>query len=198
MDKRHNAASEQTERELASALKTLMAQKPIEKITIRELTEMSGIRRQNFYYHFDDIYDLMCRMFREEALSLIREREGEQLWQDGLLQLFRYIEDNRAVCLCARSSLGRDSLKDFFKMDIYAVIHDAVEKIGADIGVFKTPGGTADVELMTQYYVVAAVGMVESWLIGELKQTPDEIVAFLDQTINDHIRGAFLRLHSGK
>ena len=48
MDKRHNAASEQTEQELASALKTLMAQKPIDKITIRELTEMSGIRRQNF------------------------------------------------------------------------------------------------------------------------------------------------------
>lgn len=198
MEKRHNAASEQTEHELASALKTLMAQKPIDKITIRELAELSGIRRQNFYYHFDDIYDLMCWMFREEAISLIRERDGELLWQDGLLQLFRYIEDNRAVCLCARNSIGRDSLKKFFEMDVYTVIHDAVEKIGIDIGVFKAAGGAADVEMMTQYYVVATAGIIESWLIGELDETPEEIVAFLDQTINDHIRGAYLRLHGGK
>lgn len=40
-----------------------MAQKPFDKITIRNITELAGIRRQNFYYHFEDVYDLMRWMF---------------------------------------------------------------------------------------------------------------------------------------
>lgn len=63
MEKRINAASYQTKQALATALKELMTQKPIDKITIHELTERCGIRRQNFYYHFEDVYDLLRWMF---------------------------------------------------------------------------------------------------------------------------------------
>ena len=59
MEKRKTAASVQTKRTLAAALKELMAQKPIDKVTIHDLTERCGIRRQNFYYHFQDVYDLL-------------------------------------------------------------------------------------------------------------------------------------------
>ena len=36
-------------------------------------------------------------------------------------------------------------------------------------------------------------GLIESWLVGELDKTPEEIVGFLDQVIQDHTRGAKLR-----
>ena len=58
MERRPNTASQQTKQALAAALKELMAQKPIENITIHDLTEHCGIRRQTFYYHFEDVYDL--------------------------------------------------------------------------------------------------------------------------------------------
>ena len=54
MERRPNTASQQTKQALAAALKELMAQKPIENITIHDLTEHCGIRRQTFYYHFED------------------------------------------------------------------------------------------------------------------------------------------------
>lgn len=119
MEKRTYAASDQTKHALAQALKTLMTQKPFDRITIQDITELCGIRRQHFYYHFQDIYDLLRWMFQEEAVSLLHQHEGALLWQDGLLQLFHYIEANRAVCLCALNSVGRDCLKRFFEADIY-------------------------------------------------------------------------------
>ena len=131
MERKPNAASDQTKHALAQALKELMAQKPIEKITIHDLTERCGIRRQNFYYHFEDVYDLLRWMFQEEAVALLQQYEGTLLWQEGLLQLFRYIEQNREVCLCALKSVGREHLKRFFEADIHAIIHRAVEQIGA-------------------------------------------------------------------
>lgn len=127
MEKRTYAASDQTKHALAAALKELIAQKPIDKITIHDITERCGIRRQNFYYHFENVYDLMRWMFQEEAMSLLRQHEGTLLWQEGLLQLFRYIEENKAVCLCALRSVGRDHLKRFFETDIHAIIHRTVE-----------------------------------------------------------------------
>ena len=59
MEKRTYAVSDQTKQAMVSALKAMMIQKPVDKITIQDITDRCGIRRQNFYYHFADIYDLM-------------------------------------------------------------------------------------------------------------------------------------------
>ena len=89
MEKKCYVASQQTKWALAAALKKLMAQKPLEKITISELTDLCHIKRQNFYYHFEDIYDLMRWMFQNEAVSLLERREGALLWRPfGALSLF--------------------------------------------------------------------------------------------------------------
>ncbi len=193
MEKRTYAASDQTKHALAAALKELMAQKPIDKITIHDITERCGIRRQNFYYHFEDVYDLMRWMFQDEAVSLLRQHEGTLLWQEGLLQLFRYIEENKAVCLCALRSVGREHLKRFFETDIHAIIHRTVEQFGHEVGTISAGVTEADIELTTHFYVVALTGMLESWLLGEIDRTPEELISFADRTLMDHVQGARLR-----
>lgn len=193
MEKRTYAASDQTKHALAAALKELMAQRPIDKITIHDITERCGIRRQNFYYHFEDVYDLMRWMFQEEAVSLLRQHEGTLLWQEGLLQLFRYIEENKAVCLCALRSVGREHLKRFFETDIHAIIHRTVEQFGHEVGAISAGVTESDVELVTHFYVVALTGMLESWLLGEIDRTPEELISFADRTLMDQVQGARLR-----
>ena len=193
MERKTIAAADRTKYALATALKELMAQKPIDKISIHDLTERCGIRRQTFYYHFEDVYDLLRWMFQEEAVALLKQHEGTLLWQEGLLQLFHYIEDNRAVCLCALKSVGREHLKRFFQADIYAIIHRAVEQVGTDAGAIQAGVTQDDIALMTHIYVVASAGVIESWLLGEIDRTPEQLVAFADQMLQDHIRGARMR-----
>ena len=188
MEKRTYAASDQTKHALAAALKELIAQKPIDKITIHDITERCGIRRQNFYYHFEDVYDLMRWMFQEEAMSLLRQHEGTLLWQEGLPQLFRYIEENKAVCLCALRSVGREHLKRFFETDIHAIIHRTVEQFGHEVGAISAGVTESDVELVTHFYVVALTGMLESWLLGEIDRTPEELIRSADCILQDHCR----------
>lgn len=193
MEKRTYAASDQTKHALAAALKELIAQKPIDKITIHDITERCGIRRQNFYYHFEDVYNLMRWMFQEEAMSLLRQHEGTLLWQEGLLQLFRYIEENKAVCLCALRSVGWEHLKRFFETDIHAIIHRTVEQFGHEVGAISAGVTESDVELVTHFYVVALTGMLESWLLGEIDRTPEELIRSADCILQDHVQGAKLR-----
>lgn len=193
MERKANAASDQTKRALASALKELMAQKPFDKITIHDLTERCGIRRQNFYYHFEDVYDLLRWTFQEEALTLLARHDGALLWQEGLLQLFHYIEDNRAVCLCALRSVGRDHLKRFFESDIHTIIHRTVEQIGREIGAAQAGVTEDDIALMTHVQVVSYVAIIESWLLGEIDRTPEDLVSFADRMLQDLIQGARIR-----
>ena len=56
-----------TRQAICIALKQLMDQKPLEKITISELMDTCGMRRQHFYYYFTDIYDLLRWMLGGEV-----------------------------------------------------------------------------------------------------------------------------------
>lgn len=182
-------SSDMTKRLMVQSLKKFMAQKPLEKISIREITEDSGVNRQTFYYHFEDIYDMVKWMYQEEALKLIASHEGVLLWQDGIMLLLRYIEENKEVCLCALNSLGHQHLKRFFYDDIHAIIEKTVLGIANQVPNVSENYG----DFITHYYAVTLAAMVESWLLGEIKQTPDELIKFVDITINDQIRGALLR-----
>ena len=187
MAKKEHISSEETKRAMAFSLKRLMVRKPLDKISIREITEGCGVNRQTFYYHFQDIYDLLEWMYQQEAVSLLAQYEGVLLWQDGLLQLLRYLQDNRDICLCALRSLGHEHLRHFFQQNVYDIIRYTVEDLTRDQDL---PQGYE--ELMTRFYVSALAGVVESWLIGELKRTPEELVSFADTMLQTHIRGGEL------
>ena len=51
-----------TKQRLYQALITLLQQKSLREITVRELTELAGISRGTFYFHYADIYALMDQM----------------------------------------------------------------------------------------------------------------------------------------
>lgn len=180
-------SSENTKKQLAAALKQLMEQKPLEKISIREITHLCGLRRETFYYHFADIYALIQWMFEKEALALLRQHEGVQLWQEGLLQLFHYIQDNRAFCLCAFRSIGHSHLRKLFQENISGIVKATVDKLSEEL---HCP---AD-ELVVQLYTIALAGTVESWLLGEVDRTPEELIQFADTMLQDHMRGIQLRM----
>ena len=63
-------SSEVTRRAITDALKLLMTQKPLDKITISKIMDLCGMRRQHFYYYFTDIYDLV----RQTVGQVIREK----------------------------------------------------------------------------------------------------------------------------
>ncbi|MBS5047835.1 MAG: TetR family transcriptional regulator [Firmicutes bacterium] len=91
MERRTNAASDQTKYALAVALKELMAQKPIDKITIHDLTERCGIRRQNFYYHFPTYTTSCAGCFRRRPRRCCSSTRGRSCGR-------------RACCSCSAIS----------------------------------------------------------------------------------------------
>lgn len=123
----------------------------------------------------------------------LEKYEGALLCQEGLLEVFRYLQANRAVCLCALHSVGRENMKRLFQEKIYAVIHRTVEQLAKESGC-TAPGITGDdIDLMTTVYILTLTGIAESWLLREIRETPEELVTFINQMLQDHVRGARMR-----
>ena len=54
---------------LAESLKELTIKQPIEKITIKEITDKAGVIRPTFYNHFQDKFELIEWIIRTELLE---------------------------------------------------------------------------------------------------------------------------------
>jgi len=56
---------QRTRRNIVNAFLTLRNEKPLEKITIRELSDRASIHKATFYLHYRDIYDLSESLEKE-------------------------------------------------------------------------------------------------------------------------------------
>ena len=70
--------TEQTRANLTEAFWTLYLEKPIEKITVREITERAGYNRATFYLYYRDVYDLFAQL-EDGVLSQVRALVDERL-----------------------------------------------------------------------------------------------------------------------
>lgn len=68
--KKQPQITEQTKINLRDAFWQLYRQKPIEKISIKEVTDLAGYNRGTFYLYYKDIYDLLWQI-EEELLQNI-------------------------------------------------------------------------------------------------------------------------------
>ena len=84
-----------TKHALAESLKKLLLKKPLNKITINDLTTDCGISRMAFYYHFKDIYDLVEWCCLEDAsknhVKLSREKRP---MIPGRKDFFRFLKQS--------------------------------------------------------------------------------------------------------
>ena len=107
--------SQVTKRALEQSLKNLLLKKPLNKITINDIAEDCGINRMTFYYHFQDIYDLVEWVCLEDAKkALVKDhRTGYQdsrvdSVMDGNIQGFL----NAYLTARSKGTLSGDSDED--------------------------------------------------------------------------------------
>lgn len=71
---------QKTETAIKNAFMALRAQKPIEKITMKELCRLAQINKSTFYTHYDDIYALSDAMQAETIAFVLGTISRQQEW----------------------------------------------------------------------------------------------------------------------
>lgn len=83
-----------TKEKIATAVKELVRQKSIRKITVQDIMDETGMKRQSFYYHFQDIYDVIEWICFKELIHKV-DVEQETSIEEWLGDLIDTIEEDR-------------------------------------------------------------------------------------------------------
>ena len=88
--KRQPQVTEQTRANLMQAFWELYLEKPIEKITIREITDRAGYNRATFYLYYHDVYDLF-EQIEEGVLGQIGQLVNDRLLGEDTLDFSQHM-----------------------------------------------------------------------------------------------------------
>ena len=62
-----------TKQKIATTLRQMMACRPFDKIAVKNLMDATNMKRQSFYYHFQDTRDVLLWICREELFTPMKE-----------------------------------------------------------------------------------------------------------------------------
>lgn len=99
-----------TKRALAASLKRLLETTPLDKITIQNLVDDAEVSRKTFYYHFQDIYDLLEWGLADQVNHAFEGWATADGWEQGLERIFASLEENRTAILNIYRSKNRELL----------------------------------------------------------------------------------------
>lgn len=100
-----------TEARLKYALKEMMLTKSLNEVNVTTLCEKCGCHRQTFYYHFQDIYDLLAAIFLNEKIPGLNDTDEIK---DALVALISYAKENYDFLRSSYNSAAHDLVENFF------------------------------------------------------------------------------------
>ena len=153
-----------TKHALEESLKRLLLKKPLTKITINDLTTDCGISRMTFYYHFKDIYDLVEWACLEESTRALQGKKTYSTWQEGLLQIFEAVYENKAFIMNAYNSLSREQIENF----LFRLTHDLIMGVVEERSV-GTSITEAQKNFIADFYKYSFVGIMLDWIRQGMK-----------------------------
>lgn len=179
-----------TEVKLGAALKELMASEPIDKITVKRLTDICDINRQTFYYHFRDIYDLLTWIYLNES---VKEMENVSTWKEAIRAFLGYIQKNSTFIKNTLSSAGRDLFINFLYSSIYNSEMRIISK--ADTKSILT---TEDRRFVAAFVAPGLVATVVRWVENDMKESSDSLIRHLDILMDGYVHDIIRRFAKNK
>ena len=171
-----------TKAALEESLKRLLLKKPLDKITITDITTDCGISRMAFYYHFKDIYDLVEWSCVEDGTKALQGKKTSESWTEGLTQIFEAVLENKPFIMNVYHSVNREKIESFLYKLTYQLIADVVEEKCSRDHLPET-----DKQFIADFYKYGFVGIMLDWIDRGMKEDYQKIVDLLAVTLHGNI-----------
>ena len=180
--------SQVTKRALEQSLKNLLLKKPLTKITVGDITDDCGINRMTFYYHFKDIYDLVEWSCLEDAKRALDEKKTYDTWQQGLLQIFKAVQENKPFILNVYRCVHREQVEKYLQPLVDQLLLSVINEEAAGITVRDE-----DKQFIAQVYSYVFIGLMLDWIKDDMREDPQRIVEKLATLIKGSMAAALSR-----
>ena len=178
-----------TKRALEASLKKLLLRKPLNKITISDITEDCGVNRMTFYYHFKDIYDLVDWILMEDAAEALEGLQDFETWSGALREMLEKVQANRVLVLNVYRSVSREQVEQYLYKMLDPLLRIFVERL-------NIPVKEEDKQFIIDFYKYGFVGLALEWIRRDMKTDPAVMAERLNTIMQGDLKRALQRFRT--
>ncbi len=167
---------------IISTYKDLMTRQPIDKITVKEVCDLSYVNRHTFYYYFTDLMDIFKVIIYEELSEEIAHNKTFDTWEAGFLATMNYLKRNSKIILnIYHSSFWPEAnvyLSEMSNKLVGGVVRECIQRM-------KTTLSAKDRNFIIDFYRYVFNGWMLDWVQKGMEEEPDEILKKLLMMVTD-------------
>ena len=154
-----------TKQAIKASLMKLLDERPLNKISVKDIVEDCGINRNSFYYHFQDMPALVTEIVTEQTDKLIQKYPSISSLEECFRIAYQYALENRRAIMHVYNSVNRDVFEqNAMKLCEYVVttyIRTAFPENALE---------AADQDVMIHFIKCGFFGICIDWLNSGLKE----------------------------
>ena len=185
--KRGKKMSQLTKKAITEAFITLLNQRPLDKITVKDIVDRCQINRNTFYYHYQDIYALLEELMQEEIRKIVENAPSIESWQDGFIEGIQFALSNRKAVYHVYNSAYRELLAQYLFRVADRILPEFVgaKSQGLDVS-------PRDMRIICDFYKYALAGIVFQWIRGGMQEELTEVIRRIGVLFEGNIRSALV------
>lgn len=159
----NNKRRKESQEKIEKVFLELIQRKEINKISVTDICNLSGLNRSTFYANYIDIYDLADKIkdkMINEFFNIYSDEREKKYHSYNFLKLFYHIKENQLF------------YKTYFKLnfDLTSSIEYIDEK-----EVEKFMGSSKNLDYHIEFFKAGLNAILKKWLNGGCIESPEEI-----------------------
>ena len=160
----------------------LLNKKKLHNITVTELAKACNIERKTFYYHYDNLTELVKEIFDEELDRVIEEFNETLSWEESFILAAKFILDNKKVVKHIYESDYKIELEKYIFSISGEIMRKYVIRAAKD-----TKAQEVDIKLIAYFYQCALSSALVQWLATDMKTDPKTITRRIGELMDGNI-----------
>lgn len=148
-----------TKRAIQSAFMQLLNERSLNKITVKDITDLCGINRNTFYYHYQDIPALIEEICSNAVEQIVKEYPTLNSLEECLEAGMKYMLDNRRPILHIYNSDNRQTYVNSLWRMCEQTVTTYVNTVFAD-----KPLKESDKAIIIRYHKCECFGLMLDWI----------------------------------
>ncbi len=154
-----------TKRVIHAGFTELLNERPLSKITVKDITDRCGISRNTFYYHYQDIPALLEEMCFEQTRRIIRQHSSPDSLEACLESAMQFARENRRAIRNIYASDNRNIYVNCLWRICEQMVTTYINTAFAD-----APLSPEDKSLIIRYHKCQCFGLIIDWIGGGMKE----------------------------
>ena len=175
-------AQQYTKKKIREEFIKILNERPLNKITVKDIASACKINRNTFYYYYTDVYALLSELFQTELQTVIDEYNDTLSWEESCIVATKFSLQNKTAIYHVYNSMQKEELEDYLFNVSGNIMSRYVEKLSDGIS-----ASSGDKKLISSFYQCALTEMVLRWIASGMKEDPDTIVRRIGQLFDGHI-----------